>query len=148
MLTLTGKPGVGKTRLLICAVNEARDAGQPAVYTTMSDLLAYLRRAFNPDLDADGTYEERWELYRTVEVLAVDELDEFSATPWAMERFMRLIDERWRNMDRCVTLLATNSRLSSMPEKIASRLRDGRALLLAITGGDMRPMQKWEDEDD
>lgn len=141
LITLTGKPGTGKSSMLISAVNAARDANVPAVYTTITDLLDYLRQAYAPGSQLD--FDDRWDLLIRCEVLALDELDEFNTTPWAMERFLRLIDERWRAMDRTLTLCATNSRLSAMPEKVASRLRDGRGYVFDLKGADMRPYQDW-----
>lgn len=141
LLTLMGKPGTGKTTMLIRAVNMAREAGVPAVYTTVTDLLDYLRQAYDPK--AVLAFDARWELLVNVEVLSLDELDEFNTTPWAMERFLRLIDERWRAIDSCLTLCATNGRLNMLPDKVESRLRDGRASLFELGGADMRPYQQW-----
>lgn len=136
MITLSGPPGSGKTTMLICAVNDARVRNVPAVYTTMTDLLDYLRRAYAPD--ADLAFDSRWDLLVRCEVLALDEIDEFNATAWAMERFLRLIDERWRNIDRRLTLCATNQKVQLLPDKISSRLSDGRALQIRTGGPDMR----------
>lgn len=140
MITLTGKPGLGKTALLIAAVNETREAGVPAVYTTVTDLLDYLKSAYNPQ-NTGLTFDDRWDLLVSAEVLALDELDEFNTTPWAMERFQRLIDERWRHMDDRLTLLATNSGINALPEKVASRMQDGRGEVIKMAGPDMRPFQ-------
>jgi DNA replication protein DnaC len=142
LMTLIGEPGTGKTTLLICAVNAAREANVPAVYTTVSDLLAYLRQAYDPK--SELTFDARWETLLHAEVLALDELDEFNTTPWAMERFLRLIDERWRRMYDTLTLCATNSELDALPEKVASRLQDGRAQHFTLVGPDMRLHQAWE----
>lgn len=141
IITLTGKPGVGKSTMMMCAVNRAREANVPAVYTTVSDLLDYLRSAYAPNTDM--SFDARWDTLIRAEVLALDELDEFSTTPWAMERFLRLIDERWRAMDKCLTICATNARINSLPEKVASRLRDGRAHVVEMRGADMRQYQSW-----
>lgn len=142
LIALTGAPGTGKTTLLVAAVNAAREANVPAVYTTVTDLLDYLRRAYNPANGEIG-FDARWDLLIRAEVLALDELDEFNATPWAMERFLRLIDERWRALDKCLTLVACNSALAALPDKVASRLRDGRAQTFALAGRDMRPFVTW-----
>jgi DNA replication protein DnaC len=142
MVTLTGKPGMGKTTLLMCAVNAAREANVPAVYTTVTDLLDYLRAAYNP-ASGELAFDARWDLLVRCEVLALDELDEFNTTPWAMERFLRLIDERWRALDSRLTLCATNARVNALPEKVASRLRDGRAQIVEMAGSDQRPYQAW-----
>ncbi len=143
MVTLSGPPGTGKSTILICAVNAAREANIPSVYVTMTDLLDYLRAAFNPER-RDLSFEKRWDLLVSAEVLALDELDEFNCTPWAAERFLRLIDERWRNMHTHLTLLATNSSLSRLPPKVASRLHDGRASVWTLRGEDMRRAEGWE----
>jgi len=143
MVTLSGPPGTGKSTLLICAVNAAREANIPSVYVTMTDLLDYLRAAFNPER-RDLSFEKRWELLVSAEVLALDEMDEFNSTPWAAERFMRLIDERWRNMDKRLKKLASNSRLSAFPPKVASRLNDGRASVVELGGRDLRPLHEWD----
>lgn len=141
IVTLSGAPGVGKSRLLICAVNEARDVNLPAVYTTVTDLLEYLRRAYSPQKD-EPDFDGRWDLLVKADVLALDELDEFNTTPWAMEKFLRLIDERWRSINDRVTIVATNANLNTLPEKVASRLRDGRAQVVTMKGADNRPAQK------
>lgn len=111
----------------------------------MSDLLAYLRSAFNPDGPQARNFDARWNLLLSAEVLALDELDEFSATEWATERLMRLIDERWRSMGDRLTLLATNAPVSRLPAKVASRLADGRGSVVEMGGRDLRPMQGWGD---
>lgn len=142
MVTLSGPPGVGKTTLLACAINYARDEGIEAIYSTIADLLDFLRKAYDPN--AKVSANQRWDLLVTVPVLALDELDDFRTTEWALERFRRLIDERWRNMDQCVTLLATNVSVDVLDYKVASRLRDGRAVVVEIGGRDVRPTLKWQ----
>lgn len=142
LITLTGKPGTGKSTILQCAVNMAIEQNVSAVYTTVTDLLDYLRAAFAPGADLE--FDTRWDTLVRAEVLALDELDEFNTTPWAMERFLRLIDERWRSMTDHLTICATNSSLNAMPAKISSRLRDGRALVLQTSGPDFRPYQQWQ----
>lgn len=143
MVTLTGPLGTGKSTLLICAVNAAREANIPSVYATMTDLLDYLRAAYNPER-RDLSFDKRWDLLVSAEVLALDELDEFNSTPWAAERFLRLIDERWRNMGTRLTLLATNASLRRLPPKVASRLNDGRASVWTLGGEDMRRSEAWD----
>lgn len=142
-ITLEGSWGLGKTELLICAVNKARDAGIPAVYTTTAALLDYLRSAYKPGVELD--VDQRWELLISVEVLAVDELEKFNATEWALERFSRLVDERWRRMGRLLTLFATNAKIAALPGDVQSRMEDGRAEIIKLTGVDMRKLNEWDD---
>lgn len=142
MITLTGAWGLGKTELLTCAVNTARNAGIPAVYATTAHLMDYLRQAYKPGAELD--IDERWNLLTSAEVLAVDELEKFNTTEWALERFSRLIDERWRAMGSLLTLFATNAKLERLPGDVFSRLQDGRAQVVKMAGPDMRPFNQWE----
>lgn len=141
MLTLQGVPGTGKTTLLICAVNLARSNDHLAIYTTVTDLLSYLRATFQPDSDVQ--FDKYWDALIRCEVLALDEMDEFNTTPWAMERFLRLVDERWRRLDEVLTLCAVNRPLVTLPDKVQSRLHDGRGQVIKIAGRDMRPLNSW-----
>lgn len=129
MFTLQGRPGCGKTHYMHCVVNQARSEGRVAVYSTLPDLLDYLRAAFNPK--NEEPYEERWKLLISCDVLALDELDEFNATDWAKERFLRLIDERHRNAHTQLTVLALNGEVDALPAKIVSRLKQGTVIKLA-----------------
>ena len=140
-ITLEGAWGLGKTELLICAVNKARDAGIPAVYTTTAALLDYLRQAYKPGVELDA--DRRWDLLMGVEVLAIDELEKFNATEWALERFSRLVDERWRRMNNSLTMFATNAKIEALPGDVQSRMEDGRAQIITLGGTDMRKFNEW-----
>lgn len=141
IITLTGPWGLGKTELLICAINAARSANIPAVYTTTAGLLDYLRQAYKPGVELD--IDQRWELLVNAEVLAIDELEKFNATEWAKERFCRLIDERWRRIGKTLTLFATNEPIERLPGDVQSRIADGRAQVITVIGSDMRPFNEW-----
>lgn len=141
MVTLTGQWGRGKSLLQICAVNWARERGMLAVYSRVADILDYLRRAYDPS--ATVSADARWDLLMRTDVLALDEMDRFNTTQWALEQFFRLVDNRWREMDRRLTLFATNTPVNALPGEIASRLRDGRAAICTLKGPDMRPAAEW-----
>lgn len=131
---LQGPPGTGKSHFLHCVVNQARDAERVAIYSTVTDVLDYLRAAFNPR--HEEFFEDRWNLLVDCDVLALDELDEFNVTEWAKERFLRLIDERWRKRDKLLTVVALNGEARSLLPKVASRLVQGH--VLSMRNVDMR----------
>ena len=145
LVTLQGAGGIGKTSLLVCAVNDARERGIGAVYSTVSDVLQYLRNAYDPQQAKLVSFDARWELLVECEVLALDEFARFATTEWALEKFHRLIDERWRHIDHRLTLVATNSELSQLDPTVMSRLKDGRAVVLQMGGKDMRQELEWDE---
>lgn len=151
LVTLTGEYGVGKSALLIAAINECRRKDWTSMYTTVADLLAWLRESFSPDIGMgregiDESYQRRWQLLTTCQCLALDELTAFSVTPWAAERFERLIDERWRSMGDRLTVCAMNGNIeeSNLPGVVLSRLNDRRARLIQIDGVDMRRVYRGD----
>ena len=137
MATLTGPYGVGKTHAIMAAINEAKRRGMTAHYTTMRDLLSYLREGFKPG-PGELPFEKRWDLLTSAGVLAIDELDKTNATAWAQEQFSALVDVRWRNMRTQVTFFAMNQDVSGLPGDVEDRINDRNAVILRMTGSSKR----------
>lgn len=135
-----GKYGVGKTRLLSCIVNAAREAGHTAIYTTTADVLDYLRSAYAPN--AAVSYDDRLETLRNARVLALDEFDRWAPTAWAQEKFFQLVDYRYRNADKLLTAFAANSDISILPGYVSSRMNDVSNYVFAMTGQDVRRVRR------
>ncbi len=150
LITLWGPFGVGKTALMMAAVNACRNQDKTAIYRTTADMLAWLRAGFDQSQrdGEDFSYERRWQLLTTVRCLALDEMTAFSVTPWAAERFERLIDERWRSQRDLLTICAFNAAdepeegRSGLPGVVESRLRDVRAQWINVGGRDMRKVRR------
>jgi DNA replication protein DnaC len=134
--TVTGPYGAGKTGLLAAIVNAGRAAGRTSVYTTTADMLDYLRDTFGPR--AEATYSDRLELLKTCDILALDEFDRYSPTPWAEEKFFQIIEARYENGPHCLTVFATNSKIASVTGYVRSRMEDARCQVWELPSGDHR----------
>lgn len=148
LITLWGPFGTGKTGLMMAAVNGCRSADLAALYRTTADALAWLRGGFDQSArdGEDFSYDKRWQLLTHAPCLALDEMTAFSVTPWAAERFERLIDERWRSMGELLTICAFNAggaelMQTGLPAVVESRLRDRRAQWIHMGGMDMRQVR-------
>ena len=150
LFTLWGPFGVGKTALMMSAVNAVRSQDHTAIYRTTADMLAWLRAGFDQSQrdGEDFSYDKRWQLLVNARCLALDEMTAFSVTPWAAERFERLIDERWRSQRDLLTICAFNASEepeegnSGLPGVVESRLRDVRAQWINVGGKDMRRVRR------
>jgi len=133
---LSGPPGIGKTMLSMCAVNDARNRGFASVYVTAKNLLDYLRAAFAPD--AGVNYDARWDLIVNASVLAIDELSLTATKPWAVEQLEELIGIRYRRIGDCLTIVATNHDINEFTPKLTSRFADRQVLRPSLGAVDYR----------
>lgn len=121
-LVLTGPSGSGKTHLAAAIVGERIRQGQPALYTSMPDLLDRLRASFNPD--SDMPYDESFEQVRNAPLLVLDDLGVQSGTPWAREKLDQLLT--WRFNNELPTVIVTITPIENLDERLQTRLTDMR----------------------
>ena len=115
---LYGHSGIGKTHLLMAAVNHTNHNHGRAYYAKTLTLLDELRQSF-----ADETYHQRWEKLLAYDTLCIDELERFNGTEFAINAVFNLIDERYRRRATKLTLLASNLDPSRLPAPIQDRCR-------------------------
>lgn len=149
LILLYGDNGIGKSRLLISAVNELR-ASKTTIYAPAEGILKYLRAGFNPERPhTEPNYDQRWQLIQDADLLAIDELEKYNATDWAAKQFLALIDYRWRFMATKLTLLAMNGNwFTTLDPTIRDRCQDGRAKVVEVSGTSYRPALHWSDDTD
>ena len=147
MVYLWGPAGTGKTRILKTAVAQwMLTRRQPAAYAGMSDIVDYLRAAFDAE-NASDQAASRMFYYSTTPLLAIDEVDKMRGTEFASEKRFALLDRRYELAARenGVTLMASNSNPREfLNDYILSRLNDGRNAVIQMTGADVRPSMKNE----
>ncbi len=113
-LVLTGVPGCGKTHLAAAIANHAIEHGTPALFLSVADLLDHLRASY--DDDAETPYERLIDQLRNAPIAIFDDLDAYSATPWAREKFFQIVSYRFH------AALPTVFTCDQPPEEIDPRL--------------------------
>jgi chromosomal replication initiation ATPase DnaA len=131
--------GTGKTGILVAIVNACLDRGVPALYQSVPSMLDRLRSAYENE-----SYEDLLETLKTIPVLALDEFHRFKNTEWAQEKIFQIVDDRYMKWSSRLTLVATNNEMDcAEDDPIVSRFRDSqRSHLIAVSGGDLRPIAK------
>ena len=117
-LILTGGHGCAKTHLAAAIANQRIRNGDPSLFITAADLLDHLRAAFSPD--SPVRFDKQFFELRNTPLLVLDDLTMQSATPWAREKMMQLIDHRY--VMRLPTVVTTAVDKSELGSRLQSRL--------------------------
>lgn len=132
-LLLCGPSGCGKTHLAAAIANRCIEAGQPALFMVVPDLLDHLRATYRPE--SEVSYDELFEQVRNAPLLILDDLGGYSATPWAREKFFQLVNHRFSA--RLPTVFTTALAPEELEERLATRLTNSslaRVLVLEEKG--------------
>lgn len=119
-LVLTGGHGCGKTHIAAAIANQRVRNGHPALFITAADLLDHLRATFSPD--SLVRFDKQFSELRNTPLLVLDALALDSATPWAREKLMQLIDHRY--VAALPTVITTSADRSDLGDWMETRLLD------------------------
>ena len=119
-LLLLGRYGCGKTHLAAAIANQAVSLGVPTIFLTVPDLLDWLRNSYSNA--SEMRYEERFDEFRNIELLILDDFGTQNATAWAQEKLFQIINYRYIN--HLATVVTSNDQLSDFEGRIRSRLLD------------------------
>lgn len=119
-LVLIGPSGCGKTHLLAAIANYVISQGKSALFISTPDLIDHLRSTFSPT--SEVSYDELFNKVRSAPLLLLDNLGMWSATPWAKEKLLQIIDYRYNH--RLPTVFASRISLEEMEEAWRTRLED------------------------
>ena len=147
-LYIYGGPGNAKSETLIAIINELNQRQRgPAIYTTFTQILDWLRAAYNTNVYNED-YLARFTRLKNMPVIAIDEMDKARSTPWAEEFRFSFLDERYmaaadgRNY---VTIFAGNTHPKDMEcDVLYDRFRDGRFVIVENRAGSARPNMAWQ----
>lgn len=101
-LLLAGPTGTGKTHLAAAMVNERVTQGKEAVFCTMPELLADIRRAMKSDQETT----ELMEIIKSTEFLVLDDFAAERTSSWVLEQLFILLNAR--EGARVQTVVTTN----------------------------------------
>ena len=124
-LCILGDYGSGKTHLAASIANQLHESGKDLYFYTITDLLDFLRVAFDPQ--SNSRFDKRFHDIQNVPYLILDDLSLASATPWAKEKLFQIIDSRYlAKLPTVVTVSDTIERLEDTSPRLATRLLDQR----------------------
>lgn len=124
-LCFMGVAGCGKTHLAAAIANDLWERGGDMMFITVPDLLDYLRLAFDPASNA--RFDKRFQDILGIPILILDDLRMASATPWAKEKLIQIIDYRY--LRRMPTVITTSETMESTDPRLATRLMDRRVCM-------------------
>lgn len=135
---LIGPPGNAKSLVLSIIVAESCRRGTAARYYNSSEID---RATKPPAIHEDGTkeYEGSPDAFKAMAkrlpVLAIDEMDKLSWTPWQIQHIGEILEDRHRNQANRLTVFAANlppTHWSNADhiEHLNSRFNDGRFRLI------------------
>ena len=124
-LYIMGEYGSGKTHLAAAIAYDLHERGLNVVFTTVPDLLDYLRLAFDPRTNA--RFDKRFHAIVNAPFLILDDLRLASATAWAKEKLFQIIDYRY--LARSPTVITSSESAENTDSRLATRLFDRRVCL-------------------
>lgn len=95
-ILFTGPKGTGKTHLAAAIANQLMERGVPVVFATMIDLLAKIKNSFE-HRDNGASEEEILRLYKTADLLIIDDIGKEQPTEWAMTKIYQIINARYED---------------------------------------------------
>ena len=145
-LYIVGKPGLGKTHLMIAlalrhAILDSKndsDVARPyARFISVPNLLAKIKSTF--DKNSSESEEEVFNEYANAQWLYLDDFGVEQSTDWTFLALYRIIDHRWNQ--QYPIIVSGNKALDKIAggfsERIASRLM-GMADIIELQGNDRR----------
>jgi DNA replication protein DnaC len=125
-LILAGDTGTGKSHLAAAIMNRRLERGKEAIFVTVPELLADIRRL----VKADQETSELLELVKTADLLIMDDMGAEKVTEWVVEQLFVVVNARLNGQKQ--TVVTTNYQPAELidriggigGQRIVSRLRE------------------------
>lgn len=116
-LYFVGSFGTGKTHLAAAISLYLIKKGIPVICKTLIDMLGEVRKTF--DDDSRVSEYEMLNLYKTVDLLVVDDLGKESPSEWTLATFYAILNERY---EACLpTIITTNYNDQELIERLSRK---------------------------
>ena len=116
-LYFVGSFGTGKTHLAAAISLYLINKGIPVICKTLIDMLGEVRKTF--DDDSRVSEYEMLNLYKTVDLLVVDDLGKESPSEWTLATFYAILNERY---EACLpTIITTNYNDQELIERLSRK---------------------------
>ena len=138
-----GPNGVGKSFILIAAINEAMTVQRTGFYSSTTQLLDALRSAHS-DVQVWGTEQNILQKVTDSTIVGIDEIGRERTTEYASEKLFQIYNDRYqmahvygsRNEAR-ITLLAGNYPPDQIEPYLQSRLQDRKSRIVNMSHPDI-----------
>ncbi|GAI59380.1 unnamed protein product [marine sediment metagenome] len=113
-LTFMAGTNRGKTHLAIAICRRWIERGIPAKYAYVPLIFEELRRGFRED--GDRSYEARFDRFKNIPLLVLDDLGTENRTPWVQEKMDIIVD--YRLVQGLHLVVTTNTPMDELPFRI------------------------------
>ena len=141
-LYIWGGPGNAKSEVVKAIINHFNLNGDgPAIYTTLGNLLDYVRGGF-----ADNSYSSKFLQLRSAKVLGIDEMDKVRASEWVDDFTFHFLNDRYNTAvtRETLTVFVGQPHPSEIfGDVVYDRFRDGRFRIVENKAPSARPNMKW-----
>lgn len=125
-LILAGDTGTGKSHLAAAIMNERLEQGREAIFVTVPELMADIRRV----MKAEQETSDLLELVKTADLLIMDDMGAEKVTEWVVEQLFVVVNARLNGQKQ--TVVTTNYQPAELidriggigGQRIVSRLRE------------------------
>lgn len=142
-IILRGSVGGGKSYLAAALLREQVDAGRPASFCIVPDLLDRIRRCYGGDGPSADAVLDAVEM---IDLLVLDDLGVEKVTEWVLEKLYQIVNSRYihRRQTVITTNLTTKEMVDRLTYRIASRLGAmGRTVVVENVDRRVRPESEW-----